>query len=96
MNIPKCDRISIQQEPATFFLEFVVVLLHYRGRVIHSIIYAILKDGNPFSINTIMFASAINGQGTPEQQEKWLQRALNHNILGTYAQVRTDVVTELN
>ena len=40
-----------------------------------------------------MFAPAISGQGTPDQQEMWLQRALNCNILGTYAQVRTGVVT---
>jgi hypothetical protein len=63
---------------------------------INSVIDSILKDGNPFTINTIMFASAISGQGTPEQQETWLPRALNHKILGTYAQVRADVVTELN
>lgn len=43
-----------------------------------------------------MFASAISGQGTPEQQETWLQRTWNHKILGTYAQVRADVATELN
>jgi hypothetical protein len=75
--------------------EFLVVLLHYRLKVINSVIHGILKDGNPFAINTVMFASAISGQGTPEQQEMWLQRALNHNILGTYAQVRNDVVTEV-
>jgi len=63
---------------------------------LNSVIGSILKDGNPFSLNTIMFAPAIRGQGTPEQQETWLQRALNHKILGTYAQVRADVVTELN
>ena len=63
---------------------------------INFVIGSILKDGNPFTISTLMFASAIIGQGTPEQQETWLQRALNHKILGTYAQVRTDAVTELN
>jgi len=63
---------------------------------ISSVIGSILKDGNLFSINTVMFAPAIAGQGTPEQQEAWLPRALNHKILGTYAQVRANVVTELN
>jgi len=63
---------------------------------LNSVIGSILKDGNPFALNTVMFAPAICGQGTPEQQETWLQRALNHKILGTYAQVRADVVTELN
>jgi len=64
--------------------------------VINSVIGSVLKDGNPFAISTLMFASAITGQGTPEQQETWLPRALNHKILGTYAQVRANVVTELN
>lgn len=73
-----------------------VVLVHCRLMAINSVIGSILKDGNPFTISTLMFASAIRGQGTPEQQEKWLQRALNHKILGTYAQVRADVATELN
>jgi hypothetical protein len=79
-----------------FVLEFVIVLLHCRVMVINSVIGSVLKDGNPFFINTLVFAPAISGQGTPEQQEMWLQRALNHKILGTYAQVRADVVTELN
>jgi acyl-CoA oxidase len=69
--------------------------LFCRDRVINSIIAAILKEGNPLSVNILVFTSAISGQGTPEQQEMWLQRALNYNILGTYAQVRTGVVTEL-
>jgi hypothetical protein len=63
---------------------------------INFLIGSILKDGNPFSISTLMFASAIIGQGTPEQKEMWLQRAMNHKILGTYAQVRADAVTDLN
>lgn len=73
-----------------------VVFVHCRIRAIDVVIGSILKDGNPFAISTVMFASAISGQGTPEQQETWLHRALNHKILGTYAQVRADVVTELN
>jgi hypothetical protein len=61
-----------------------------------SVISSILKDGNPFALNTLVFASAISGQGTAEQQMMWLERALNHKILGTYAQVSADVVIELN
>lgn len=33
-----------------------------------------------------MFVTTIMGQGTPEQQKKWLDRAANCNIIGTYAQ----------
>jgi hypothetical protein len=70
--------------------------LHCRNLALDSAISAVLKEGNPFTISTLMFASAISGQGTPEQQETWLQRTWNHKILGTYAQVRADVATELN
>jgi acyl-CoA oxidase len=35
-----------------------------------------------------MFIPAIMGQGTVEQQNKWLPRALNLEIIGTYAQVK--------
>ena len=69
--------------------------MHCRLMTIGSVIGSILKDGNPFTISTLMFASAIAGQGTPEQQATWLPRALNHKILGTYAQVSANV-TELN
>lgn len=34
-----------------------------------------------------MFIPAIIGQGSTEQQNKWLPRALNLEIIGTYAQV---------
>lgn len=34
-----------------------------------------------------MFIPAIIGQGSIEQQNKWLPRALNLEIIGTYAQV---------
>lgn len=34
----------------------------------------------------LMFLPAIMGQATPEQQEKWLARAWNFEIIGTYSQ----------
>jgi acyl-CoA oxidase len=52
-----------------------------------SIIRSVLKDGNPFLLNTAMFVPAIIGQGTPRQRAVWAQRALNYDIIGTYAQV---------
>jgi hypothetical protein len=66
-----------------------IVLLHCREEAINFIIGSVLKNGNPFSLNLVMFAPVIIGQGTPRQQAKWLQRTLNYNIIGTYAQVRS-------
>jgi hypothetical protein len=53
----------------------------------------ILNDGNLFCANAWFFAPAIIGQGTPKQQAVWLKKALNYDIITTYAQVRTYVVT---
>lgn len=33
-----------------------------------------------------MFIPTIMGQGTPEQQKKWLEKSLRCEIIGTYAQ----------
>ncbi|GAB0096931.1 Acyl-coenzyme A oxidase [Sergentomyia squamirostris] len=40
----------------------------------------------PFTTHLSMFVTTFLGQGTPEQQNKWLEEAANCNILGTYAQ----------
>ncbi len=48
---------------------------------------AILKEGNPLALHYVMFIPALMGQGTIEQQGKWLEKAYNLNIIGTYAQV---------
>lgn len=45
-----------------------------------------MTDGNPLSTHFGMFVPTIVGQGTVEQQEKWMYRAWNMEILGTYAQ----------
>ncbi len=47
----------------------------------------VLKDGQPLGLHFIMFIPTLAGQGTKEQQEKWLPRAFNLDIIGTYAQV---------
>ncbi|XP_055374432.1 probable peroxisomal acyl-coenzyme A oxidase 1 [Condylostylus longicornis] len=46
----------------------------------------LLKQGNPLSVHYVMFLPTIMGQGTFEQQSKWLTRAWNCSIIGTYAQ----------
>ena len=47
---------------------------------------AILKEGNPLALQFVMFIPALMGQGTAEQQAKWLEKAYKLNIVGTYAQ----------
>lgn len=46
----------------------------------------LLKDGNPFLVHYAMFLPSLIGQGTPNQQEYWISRSWNGNIIGTYAQ----------
>ena len=42
----------------------------------------ILPDGNPLGLHLVMFQPTIFGQGTPEQQAKWLGKAWNLEIIG--------------
>jgi hypothetical protein len=65
-----------------------ILLLHYREKVIFSIFDSILKEGDPFALNRIMVVPVIIGQATPRQQAKWLPRTINYEIIVTYAQVR--------
>ena len=44
----------------------------------------ILPDGNPLGLHLVMFQPTIYGQGTPEQQAKWLGKAWNLEIIGTH------------
>lgn len=46
----------------------------------------IMRDESPLRIHFSMFIPAIMGHASPEQQDKWLKRALNCEIIGTYAQ----------
>lgn len=48
---------------------------------------AVLVEGNPLGLHFVMFMPALVSQGTAEQQAKWLTRAQNLEIIGTYAQV---------
>ncbi|XP_047491194.1 acyl-coenzyme A oxidase acox-1.4-like [Penaeus chinensis] len=58
----------------------------YRELMNAGTLRGITKDGNPLALHMAMFIPAIMGQGTREQQEKWLGRALKGEIIGTYAQ----------
>ncbi|XP_072946882.1 acyl-coenzyme A oxidase 1-like [Epargyreus clarus] len=44
------------------------------------------RDGSPLGLHYIMFMPAILNQGNEEQHAKWLPRAWNFNIIGSYAQ----------
>ncbi|XP_058460945.1 probable peroxisomal acyl-coenzyme A oxidase 1 [Malaya genurostris] len=46
----------------------------------------LIKEGNPLRLQFDMFIPAIVGHANAEQQAKWLDKALNCEILGTYAQ----------
>ncbi|XP_038207790.1 probable peroxisomal acyl-coenzyme A oxidase 1 [Zerene cesonia] len=52
-----------------------------------SLATAIVGDGNPLALHYIMFIPTIMGQGTVEQQAYWMSRAINLDIIGSYAQV---------
>lgn len=44
------------------------------------------RDSHPFELHYGMFIPTLRGQGSDEQQEKWLTLALTRQITGTYAQ----------
>ena len=43
---------------------------------------AFLPDGNPLGLHLVMFQPTIAGQGTLEQQVKWLGKAWNLELIG--------------
>ncbi|CAG9117946.1 unnamed protein product [Plutella xylostella] len=47
---------------------------------------AATKDVTPMALHFSMFLPTLLGQASPEQQEKWVPRAVNMEIIGTYAQ----------
>lgn len=53
----------------------------------------LMQEGNPLALHFVMFLPTIIGQGTSAQQTKWLDRALNLEILGAYAQVINGIGT---
>ncbi|CAB3239672.1 unnamed protein product [Arctia plantaginis] len=47
---------------------------------------SISQDGSPFGLHYIMFMPVLISQADEEQKKKWVDRALNCQIIGTYAQ----------
>ncbi|KAM8712292.1 hypothetical protein ACLKA7_012763 [Drosophila subpalustris] len=48
--------------------------------------FGLFPANHPLATHITMFVDVINGQGTPEQVEKWGKAAENCNIIGSYAQ----------
>ena len=44
------------------------------------------NEASPMALHTNMFVPTLESLATPEQKEKWLSRAANFEIIGTYAQ----------
>uniref|UniRef100_A0A914UL59 Acyl-coenzyme A oxidase N-terminal domain-containing protein n=1 Tax=Plectus sambesii TaxID=2011161 RepID=A0A914UL59_9BILA len=53
------------------------------------------RDSHPFELHYGMFLPTLRGQGTDEQQEKWIPLALIRAIVGTYAQTELGHGTNL-
>ncbi|PAA84744.1 hypothetical protein BOX15_Mlig009939g1 [Macrostomum lignano] len=47
---------------------------------------AMPREVSPIGLHWVMFVPTLMGQCSDEQRERWLQRALNYEIIGTYAQ----------
>ena len=56
----------------------------FNGITIHSLTFP--NETAPISLHFAMFIPTITGQGTPEQQERWMKKARTFEIIGTYAQ----------
>lgn len=54
---------------------------------------AVFKDGSPISLQYSMFIPTLDGQANEEQKKHWLKRAINSEIIGTYAQVSNFIQT---
>ncbi|XP_050423854.1 probable peroxisomal acyl-coenzyme A oxidase 1 isoform X2 [Adelges cooleyi] len=48
--------------------------------------FAVTSQGVPFTVHTVMFTPALLSLGNREQQDRWFRKALNNEIIGTYAQ----------
>ncbi|KAJ4365112.1 hypothetical protein N0V83_008730 [Neocucurbitaria cava] len=46
----------------------------------------LIGEPGPYGLHDSMFKVTLEGQGTPEQQEKWLTLANDYKIIGCYAQ----------
>lgn len=71
-------------------IEISMLIYLHRAVLGGSLGSAILQDGSPLTLHYVMFIPTLMGQATVEQQAYWIGRAFNLDIIGTYAQVRTE------
>ena len=64
----------------------VIPQLDISGIFERQLLTQIIGGENPFALHTDMFIPTITGQGSPEQQEKWMPLAISNKIIGCYAQ----------
>ncbi|XP_049873464.1 probable peroxisomal acyl-coenzyme A oxidase 1 [Pectinophora gossypiella] len=57
-----------------------------RSKFKNRVVSAVFKDANPFSLHYGMFLPTLIGQADEKQKAYWLKRAMNDEILGSYAQ----------
>ncbi|GBP29033.1 Probable peroxisomal acyl-coenzyme A oxidase 1 [Eumeta japonica] len=58
----------------------------YRDTIVRFLKRTPCNDGSPVAVHILMFLPAILGQASAEQRAQWLPRAINANIIGTFAQ----------
>lgn len=63
------------------------VIQLYRQKFRTTVGAAVFKDVSPLSLHYSMFIPTLEGQANDEQKKYWLKRAINLEIVGTYAQV---------
>eukprot|EP01119_Soliformovum_irregulare_P011146 TRINITY_DN2776_c0_g1_i1.p1 TRINITY_DN2776_c0_g1~~TRINITY_DN2776_c0_g1_i1.p1 ORF type:complete len:666 (-),score=227.53 TRINITY_DN2776_c0_g1_i1:202-2058(-) len=60
--------------------------LEFRDQMDEYIFDQEVGENSPWGVHSLMFAPSIRGQGDAEQVKTWLPKALNYEIIGTYAQ----------
>ncbi|KAM3958994.1 acyl-coenzyme A oxidase 1-like [Aphomia sociella] len=66
--------------------EGLTTITDYRDALSGLLGSAAVREGSALALHYIMFMPAILNQGNEEQQQQWLPRAWDFNILGSYAQ----------
>ena len=76
--VMKCDTPG-NPEPVPVITNLIILLvLLFRTALPH--------ESSPLALHWGMFLPTLESQCTPEQKERWLQKARNLEIVGTYAQ----------
>jgi acyl-CoA oxidase len=52
----------------------------------YQVAYDLIGEPTPYGLHAGMFTKTLREQATPEQQDRFLQKAINYEIIGCYAQ----------